>query len=304
MHHYFSKDKIGEGIVADMEANIKQLIADVLREMGQTVRLPLETPPQVASAEEPLVDLITENLREQLLVPDPSNREAYLKFKGATASRIGIWRTGSRYLTRPSLRFRADHAIAQDAVFNNVPDEFVKEWGLLDVQTKCADKDQFLTRPDLGRQLDDENTELLRKYCPEKARVQIYVSDGLSSTAVEKNAKDTYLALVQGLEGYSVKVGKPFFLRYGRVPAMDAVAEILRPEVTVVLIGERPGLATAESMSCYMAYNASVGMPEANRTVISNIHRGGIPGVEAGAHIADVVKKMLDQKTSGLDLKK
>jgi len=287
-----------------MEAKIKQLIADVLREMGTDQGVSLQEASPVLTAEQPLVDLATENLKKQLLVPEPANREAYLKFKGATVSRIGIWRTGSRYLTKPLLRFRADHAVAQDAVFNNVSEEFIKEWGLLEIKTKCADKDQFLTRPDFGRQLDDENAALLRKNCPEKARVQVYVADGLSSTAVEKNAKDTYLALKQGLEGHGIKVGTPFFMRYGRVPAMDAVAEILHPEVTVVLIGERPGLATAESMSCYMAYNASVGMPEANRTVLSNIHRGGIPGVEAGAHIADVVKKMLDQKASGLNLKK
>ena len=288
----------------DMDTKIKQLIEDVLSEMGQLKSPSLDSAPQVGSVAEPLVDLTTENLRQQLLVPEPVNREAYLKFKGATASRIGIWRAGSRYLTKSLLRFRADHAIAQDAVFNNVSDEFINEWGLTEVKTKCDDKDEFLTRPDLGRQLDDENAELLRKKCVEKAQVQVYIADGLSSTAVEKNAKDTYLALVQGLEGHGVKVGTPFFLRYGRVPAMDAVAEILHPEVTVVLIGERPGLATAESMSCYMAYNASVGMPEAKRTVISNIHQGGIPGVEAGAHIADVVKKMLDQKASGLDLNK
>ena len=74
-------------------------------------------------------------------------------------------------------------------------------------------------------------------------------------------------------------------------------------EVTVVLIGERPGLATAGSMSCYMAYHAKVGMPEANRTVISNIHKDGTSAVEAGAHIASMIKMMLNQKTSGLDLK-
>ncbi len=287
-----------------MEAKIKQLIEDVLREMGKESGASLESSAPQLPAEEPLVDLTKEDLKEQLLVPDPSNREAYLKFKGATASRIGIWRTGPRYLTQSLLRFRADHAIAQDAVFNDVSADFIKEWGLLEIKTKCVDKDQFLTRPDFGRELDNENAELLRKNCQAKARVQVYVADGLSSTAVEKNAKDTYLALEQGLEGHGIKVGTPFFLRYGRVPAMDAVAEILHPEVTVVLIGERPGLATAESMSCYMAYNASVGMPEANRTVLSNIHRGGLPAVEAGAHIADVVKKMLDQKASGLDLKK
>jgi len=287
----------------DMESKIKNLIADVLSEMG------VDSSPSAGEIATPqlevsLPDLTAENLSEQLLVPTPVNREAYLKFKQATVSRIGIWRTGSRYLTRSLLRFRADHAIAQDAVFNEVSAEFIKDWGLAEIKTKCSDKDQFLTRPDLGRELDDENVALLKKSCPGKARVQVYIADGLSSSAVEKNAKDTFLALIQGLKGHGIEAGTPFFLRYGRVPAMDAVAEILQPEVTVVLIGERPGLATAESMSCYMAYNASVGMPEARRTVLSNIHKGGLPAVEAGAHIADVVKKILDQKVSGLDLKK
>jgi len=288
--------------MVDMETKIKQLIADVLSELGVESSTPAEE--NQTAVPESLADLTGEDLREQLLVPEPENREAYLKFKQATVSRIGIWRTGSRYLTRPQLRFRADHAVAQDAVFNDVSAEFIKAWGLPEIKTRCVDKDEFLTRPDLGRELDDENRTLLQKSCPEKARVQVYIADGLSSSAVEKNGKDTYQALVQGLKGHGVEVGTPFFLRYGRVPAMDTIADILHPEVTVVLIGERPGLATAESMSCYMAYNATVGMPEANRTVLSNIHQGGIPAVEAGAHIADVVKKMLDQKASGLDLKK
>ena len=71
----------------------------------------------------------------------------------------------------------------------------------------------------------------------------------------------------------------------------------------VSLIGERPGLVTAESMSAYMAYKPTVGMPEARRTVVSNIHKGGTPPVEAGAYIADIIKLMLDKKASGLDLK-
>lgn len=283
---------------------IKKLIEDVLKELGNG---PVAMPRTLSSGKgeaEGLSDLAEIDLQQQLQVEDPLNPEAYLRFKGATVARVGIGRTGSRYLTESFLRFRADHAIAQDAVFNDVSPEFIREWGLLEIKTRCEDKDQFLTRPDLGRELDAENAERLRKGCPAKARVQIYVADGLSSTAVEKNARDTFLALAQGLKGYGVEVGTPFFMRFGRVPAMDVVAEILQPEVVVVLIGERPGLATAESMSCYMAYNASVGMPEARRTVISNIHRGGTPAVEAGAHIADVVKKMLEQKASGLELKK
>ncbi|MCP4117266.1 MAG: ethanolamine ammonia-lyase subunit EutC [Desulfobacteraceae bacterium] len=252
---------------------------------------------------EELCDLTAVDLRKELLVPEPCNPEAYLKMKETTPARIGIWRAGPRPLTRSLLRFRADHAVAQDAVFSNVSDEFVESMGLFQITSSCRDKDHFLTRPDLGRKLDDETIALLKEKCKMSPRVQIYIADGLSSTAIETNAKDAYNSILQGLKGHGIETGTPFFLKYGRVPAMDVISEVLTPEVTVLLIGERPGLATGESMSCYMAYKASTTMPEANRTVISNIHKGGTPAVEAGAHIADIVKTMLEQKASGLDLK-
>ena len=98
--------------------------------------------------------------------------------------------------------------------------------------------------------------------------------------------------------------GMPFFLKYGRVGSQEHVAETLGAKVVCVLIGERPGLATAESMSAYIAYNAYVGMPESRRTVVSNIHRNGTAAVEAGAYIADVIQLILKQKVSGIDLVK
>ena len=136
-----------------------------------------------------------------------------------------------------------------------------------------------------------------------RPQVQIYVSDGLSSAAIEANIRDVLPAMIQGLEGYRISVGTPFFVKNGRVGAMDVVSEITEAEVTCVLIGERPGLVTAESMSAYIAYKATVNMPEARRTVVSNIHKGGTPPVEAGAHIADIIKLMLERKASGVDLK-
>ena len=84
---------------------------------------------------------------------------------------------------------------------------------------------------------------------------------------------------------------------------MDVISEAVKSEVTCVLIGERPGLATFDSMSAYIAYKATVGMPESRRTVVSNIHSGGISATEAGAYIADVIKKMLELRQSGIDLK-
>ena len=134
--------------------------------------------------------------------------------------------------------------------------------------------------------------------------MQVYAADGLSSTAIEANLPKILPVLLEALERMGVSVGTPFFLRFGRVGSQEHVAETLGAKVVCVLIGERPGLATAESMSAYIAYNAYVGMPESKRTVVSNIHRNGTAAVEAGAYIAEVIGKMLEQKASGVDLVK
>ena len=292
------------------EQELKSLIEQVMKDMGVNEKYNFKKEQVLEKVlnknqydDENIVDITAIDLKKQLLVEKPENKDAYLKLKESTPARVGISRAGARYKTETLLRFRADHAVAMDAVFTYVSDEFLKEWGLLSVNTKCEDKDEYLTRPDLGRKFDQETIELLKEKCDMNSQVQIYISDGLSSTAIETNAKDTYDAIVQGLNNYGIKVGKPFFVKHGRVPAMDAIGEALNPEAVVVLIGERPGLATGESMSCYMAYRPTVGMPESNRTVISNIHQGGTPSVEAGAHIADVIKAILEQKASGLNLK-
>lgn len=283
------------------EDKIRRVIEEVMSSLE--VHKSSVSRPVVDESDDSLLDITAIDLRKELLVPEPANGEMYLKLKESTPARVGIWRSGPRPLTRTLLRFRADHAVAQDAVFTNVSEEFLKSAGLETIQTCCKDKDQFLTRPDLGRRLDDEAAARIKQICPANARVQIFIADGLSSTAVETNAIDALKSIVQGLKGFGIEAGTPFFLKFGRVPSMDAVSELLTPEVTVLLIGERPGLATGESMSCYMAYKANTTMAEAKRTVISNIHNGGTPAVEAGAHIAEVIKKMLEQKASGIDLK-
>ncbi|SHK09626.1 ethanolamine ammonia-lyase subunit EutC [Paramaledivibacter caminithermalis] len=290
------------------EKDIKNIIEQVLNEMAskdsiETNNFSVSQDKEVECISEDIPDITDIDIKKQLLVPNSENKERYLALKETTPARVGIWRAGPRYKTETLLRFRADHAVAQDAVFTYVSEEFLKEMNLFSVSTMCKDKDEYLTRPDLGRKFDEETKKLIQEKCQKKPKVQIYISDGLSSTAIEANAKDTYSSIIQGLKGYGIDVGTPFFVKHGRVPAMDAISEMLESEVTVVLIGERPGLATGESMSCYMAYNAKVGMPESNRTVVSNIHQGGTPAVEAGAHIADVIKKILEQKASGLDLK-
>ena len=300
------------------ELDIRKMVEEIIRDMGQTAAdesgvsaeasktesRPASPEPAPESCDEGLPDLAEVDLRKLCLVPNPFDREALLSMKRSTPARIGVWRAGPRYKTETLLRFRADHAAAQDAVFNDVPEEFLTKNNLEVVQTECVDKDQFITRPDLGRQFSEESKAAIKRIAGTAApKVLVYVSDGLSSTAVAANSMDAFKTMAQGLERQSITLPKPFFVRFGRVPAMDVVSEVTGAEVVCVLIGERPGLVTAESMSAYITYKGTVRMPEARRTVVSNIHSGGTPAVEAGAYIADIIKMMLEKKISGIDLK-
>ena len=248
-------------------------------------------------------DLGLVELKEQILVDNPENPEELKRLRKYTPARIAVGRAGTRYKTETILRFRADHATAQDAVFTDVSDEFLTKMNLQTFVTKCTDKNEFITRPDLGRVFPIDQLDQISKLVEKDAQVLIYVADGLSSTAIEENVADVLPILIDGLKAKGIKVATPFFVKYGRVMSMDTIGDIVNADVICVLIGERPGLVTAGSMSAYFAYKPTIGMPESRRTVISNIHRGGTPPVEAGAHLVDIIKKSLDSKASGLDLK-
>ncbi len=251
---------------------------------------------------EMIPDITSIRLQDDFLIPNPCNKAEYMRMKSKTPARLGVWRAGTRLKTDTFLRFRADHAVAVDAVFTEVPEDFIKKLGMQSYKTRCESKAEYLQRPDLGRLFDEETTARIKAECKNHPQAQVFISDGLSSTAVTANIEAVLPAIMQGFKAYGIDAGTPFFVRYARVGIMDHVTEILGSVVTVNLIGERPGLATGESMSAYITYKGYVGMPEAGRTVISNIHRGGTPPTEAGAHIADIVKLMLERKISGLGL--
>lgn len=254
-------------------------------------------------SDEFLPDISEVDLKKQLLIDNPHDRDGYLKMKSYTAARLGVGRCGTRYKTQSVLRFRADHAAAQDAVFSDVNPELVEEMGFIPVRTVCKNKDEYITRPDYGRIFDEANTEIIKQNVKKGAKLQVVVGDGLSSAAIEANIRDVIPALKQGLKKYNLDFDKVLFVKYCRVPAMDPIGEISDADVVCLFVGERPGLVTAESMSAYIAYRPTVGMPESRRTVVSNIHKGGTPAVEAGAYIADIIKNMLEKKKSGIELK-
>ena len=238
-----------------------------------------------------------------IVTPDP-----WEELRRFTDARIGLGHCGVSLPVKRWLEFRLAHARARDAVMTPLDEEQVRAGlathGLecLSLSSAVADRNEYLTRPDKGRVFDAETLGRIRAGIAPDVRVVLYVADGLSSSAVTANAADILPVIRKGLEGAGVKVNEPFFVRFGRVATMDQIGDGLPAEVVCVLLGERPGLVTAESMSAYIAYKPTVGMAESRRTVLANIHRGGTPAVEAGAHIVDLIQLMLEKKRSGIDL--
>lgn len=285
------------------EKLIEEIVNQILCEINKNQTLPLETSLCEEDVYGALSDITSIEQKAIPLLESPQDRDALLRMMSKTAARIGVGSAGPRNRTKTMLTLRADHAVARDAVFTDVDEEFLKSLGLFSVQTLCRDKNEHITRPDLGRALSSQSIEFIKDKCPKGQDVQIIASDGLSSKAIEANLGNILPVVSDGLKSRHLSVGQPFFVKFGRVAVEDQIAEALKSKVVCILIGERPGLATAESMSAYICYGAKIGQPEAKRTVVSNIHSGGISGVEAGAYIAELIEKILENKASGVDLK-
>ncbi|MGN1003268.1 MAG: ethanolamine ammonia-lyase subunit EutC [Oscillospiraceae bacterium] len=240
---------------------------------------------------------LTEDVIETEGIRDPDRLRALME---ATPARVGIGHAGARCRTRAMLRFLADHAAASDAVFNEVPEEVIRGLDVLAVRTQCRTKQEMLKRPDWGRLFDEDTQRTLREHCRSHVDVQIYFGDGLCSPAVGANVPDLFAAMKAGLEGEGISVGTPFFVRYCRVNTARTIGPLLDAQVVCVLIGERPGLLTAESMSAYIAYRPRPEMQESEYTVVSNISRHGIPPVEAAAYIVEQIREILRLKCSGV----
>jgi len=228
--------------------------------------------------------------------------ESLKDLRKKTPARIAVGRAGSRPKTNTWLQFRFDHAAAVDAVYGEVPQEILERLGFFQVHSKVADKEEYIRRPDLGRRLSEESIKMIKNKCNHSPTIQIVASNGLSAKAIEVNLEDVYLSLEQSLENLNIDIGTTFYVDKGRVALMDEIGELLQPDIVIMLIGERPGLVSAESLSAYVCYKPRMGTIEADRMVVSNIHKGGIPPVEAGAYLGTLMQKILKYEASGVSL--
>jgi len=234
----------------------------------------------------------------------PADPEGLSALMSVTPARIGVGKAGARYRTRAWLLFQADFAVTQDALFREVDVEMLEQHHLFTVQSAVSGgRQEYLVRPDLGRRLSPEAMQQIAGMCQKSPNLQICVGDGLSAAAIEANISRILPVIIQGAASINLTVGTTFYIRNCRVGIMNDIGDLLKPDVLILLIGERPGLGRADSMSAYMAYRPKAGDTDAERDVICNIHDGGTNPLEAGAYTLQLARKMLEKQASGIRLR-
>jgi ethanolamine ammonia-lyase small subunit len=221
-----------------------------------------------------------------------------------TPARLGVGRAGARPPTDAWLRFQADHAAARDAVWSEWSPAFrarLEELGFLIVASAAADRLAYLREPPLGRRLapGERGRIVVRQAAP--AAIQVVLSDGLSARAAEVNLERVYPPLRDHLARLGSLAG-PVAVRNGRVAVADEIGAAVGAHLVVHLIGERPGLGTADSLGCYLTFDPGPSSTDADRKCISNIHSAGLSPDEAGATIAGLCRRILEAGTSGTGL--
>ena len=292
-----------------LEALIQQVIRELTAAGG--IKPPADRRPTGTAPRQPgelsidLPDPTTAEARIQPGVEAPADAEGLAALINTTSARIGVGRAGPRVRTRSLLLFQSDLAVTQDALLRDVDPALLAEFNLFSVQTKITGgKQEYLLRPDLGRQLSDEAKRTIREKCPPTPNIQVCVGDGLSAAAVEANLRKILPVIRQGCQSANLTLGTPFFIQYCRVGVMNDIGDLIKPDVLILLIGERPGLGRAESMSAYMAYRPQSGHTDAERDVICNIYDGGGTNpLEAGAYALQLAKKMIQKQAAGVKLK-
>lgn len=260
---------------------------------------------QVSSLQIDLPDPTLAENRYKPRVKNPKDPNGLRALMDSTTARIGAGRAGPCYSTDSLLLFQGDHAVTQDALYRDVDQKLLDQFNLFTVQTRVTGgKQEYLLRPDLGRLLNDDAKRIINETCQKNVNIQLCVGDGLSAAAIEANLRQIFPVIKQGVQNAGLTFGTPFFIKYARVGVMNDVGELIKPDVVILLIGERPGLGRAESMSAYMGYKPKYGDTDADRDVVCNIfENGGTNPLEAGAFVVQFAQNMRKSQASGVKLK-
>jgi len=239
----------------------------------------------------------------------PELPEIVRQVRARTPARLLAGRAGAAYRTNTQLELREAHAAARDAVWDELDLQsawgaaFVERWNPLELRTRAHAKEDYLLRPDLGRQFDETSRTDLAAIDSRCIDLQIAIGDGLSAPAVVAQVPALLPLLDAGAKSRGWVLGPILVIHHCRVGILNEIGERLEPRVAVLLIGERPGLATAESLSAYMAYRPLVGHTDADRNLISNIHARGLSAGQAAQRILNFAAQMMKAEESGYMLR-
>ncbi|HVJ69136.1 MAG TPA: ethanolamine ammonia-lyase subunit EutC [Caulifigura sp.] len=242
-------------------------------------------------------------------LPTPSDETSLDRIRELTTARLFLGRSGLGYRTATQLELRTDHAAARDAVQSefvlarDFSQALIEKYQLLGVESQAETREEFLRRPDLGRRVSMGSRQLIVHHLPGDKTVQVAIGDGLSAESVRRQCPELLPRLMDAIAAREWTSGPVLCIRHCRVGVMNDIGDLLRPQVVILLIGERPGLMTAESLSAYLAYRPKAGDTDAQRNLISNIHSRGVSIEAAVVRIVALVDEMLRQGRSGYEVK-
>jgi ethanolamine ammonia-lyase small subunit len=234
--------------------------------------------------------------------------DSWASLRRYTDARIALGRAGASLPTRELLGFRLAHAAARDAVLAELDADSLAQGmaepglGLARLRSRCGSKAEYLQRPDLGRRLCDQSRSTLEALAPSSGcDLAIVVADGLSSAAVERQALPLLSALLPLAAG--LKLGPLCLATRARVALSDEIGSLLGAKAVLILIGERPGLSSPDSLGAYLTFEPSPGTTDERRNCVSNIRPAGLPIASAASKLDYLVRESLRRGLSGVGLK-
>ena len=231
-------------------------------------------------------------------------RDPWSQLRRRTPARIALGRAGGSLPTAELLAFAADHAAARDAVYSeldvNSLSESLAALGLptLSLRSRAVDRETFLKRPDLGRRLDDASVAAISRDANSGVDVALVIGDGLSALAAQRHAQAVLSVLVPALRDRVISLGPICIVTQARVAIQDEIGSLLRARTALILLGERPGLGSPDSLGGYLVYEPKIGNNDAHRNCVSNIRPGYLEPSAAAQTLAWLVRNV-----SGIALK-
>jgi len=242
--------------------------------------------------------------KKSIVYPDP-----WISLKAYTNARIALGRAGVSIPIKENLQFNLAHALARDAVYatldyTSLIDGLSKlSMPILLLKSKCSTRIEYLQRPDFGRKLHDKSINQILETNFNSSNISIIIADGLSSSAINEHIVPVLNLLVPLLKNANYSIAQLVIVEQGRVAIADEIGQILKADMTIIFIGERPGLSAPNSMGAYLTFNPQIGNTDEKRNCVSNIRPEGLNYTDAVDKIFYLINASFEAKLSGVNLK-